>query len=58
MDINENIVTCEKCGEKFIPTKPNISGGKCGQPCPHCKIWTPIPFLVFRRVGGKFPGEE
>lgn len=53
-----NIVTCKICRKKFVPTRPNVSGLDCGQQCPHCGIWTPVPFLIYREVGGKIPGED
>jgi len=55
---DNNEVKCKICGKKFVPSKPNISGLDCGQKCPHCGIWTPIPFQTFRAVGGKIPGEQ
>lgn len=58
MEKNENTVKCKYCDEEFIPTKPNVSAGDCGQQCPHCGIWTPIPFQIFRNCGGKIPGED
>lgn len=55
-----NIVTCKICGKKFIPTgqNVNVSGSDCGQRCPHCGIWTPVPFMIYREIGGKIPGED
>lgn len=54
----DNEVKCKICGEKFEAKKPNISGKDCGEKCPHCGIWTPIPFSIYREVGGKIPGED
>ena len=51
---------CKHCGERFVPdpTKMNASRSGCGQQCPNCGIWTPIPFQLYRELGGKIPGEE